>query len=166
MLAMGRWVASLPGAVTQAAAMPIAALVLMSLGGLWLVIWRKRWRWWGLLPVVIGIGAAWTAPLPDMVVAGDARTVAIRGSDGLLHFVRKPADKYAARDWLRRDGNGRDIEDAVGVPGIRCDGVGCVVKGKSLIAVSIKPEALAEDCAQAQVVVSGRKHQTARARQS
>ena len=129
-------------------------VILMSLGGLWLVIWRKHWRWWGLLLVVIGIGIAWTAHPPDMLVAPDARTVAIRGSDGLLHFVRKAADKYAARDWLKRDGDGRDIEDAVGVPGMRCDGVGCVMKGKSLIAVSIKPEALAEDCVQAQIVVS------------
>jgi competence protein ComEC len=134
--------------------MPMAALVVMSLGGLWLVIWRQRWRWWGLLLVVIGIGVAWTARVPDMLVASDARTVAIRGSDGLLHFVRKAGDKYAARDWLRREGAGRDIDAAVGVPGMRCDGLGCVLKGKPLVAVSIKPEALAEDCAQAQIVIS------------
>jgi competence protein ComEC len=88
-----------------------------------------------------------------MLVASDARTVTIRGSDG-LHFARKPADKYAARDWLRRDGDARDIDDAVGVPGMKCDGVGCVLKGNALVAVSLKPESLAEDCAQAQVVIS------------
>jgi competence protein ComEC len=97
---------------------------------------------------------AWFAPKPDMLVAADARTVAIRGSDGLLHFMKKPADKFVARDWLRRDGDGRDIKDAVGVPGMRCDGVGCVLPGKVLIAVSQRPEALAEDCRRAQVVVS------------
>jgi hypothetical protein len=37
---------------------------------------------------------------------------------------------------------------------MKCDGVGCVVKGRVLIAVSFKPESLAEDCAQAQVLVS------------
>ena len=40
------------------------------------------------------------------------------------------------------------------MPSIKCDGVGCVVKGKVLVAVSQKPEALAEDCALAKVVVS------------
>ena len=154
MLAMGKWVAHLPGAVTQAAAMPMAALLLMSLGGLWLVIWRKSWRWWGLVSVLLGVVVAWAARPPDMLVASDARTVAIRGSEGLLHFVRKASDKYAARDWLRRDGDARDIEDAVGAPGMRCDGVGCVVKTGVLIAVSFKPESLAEDCAQAKIVVS------------
>jgi competence protein ComEC len=154
MVAMGRWVAGLPGAVTLAPAMPMAALLLMTLGGVWLVIWRKAWRWWGLLPVLAGIAVAWTAPPPDMLVAPDARTVAIRGSDGLLHFVRKPSDKYIARDWLKRDGDARDIDAATGVPGMKCDGVGCVLQGRVLIAVSFKPESLAEDCARAAVLVS------------
>ena len=154
MVAMGKWVAQLPGAVTLASAMPMPALLSMTVGGLWLVIWRRGWRWWGLLPVLLGIGIAWRAPLPGMLVAPDARTVAIRGEDGLLHFVRKPADKYIARDWLRRDGDARDIEDAVGVPGLHCDGLGCVIKESGLIAVSFRPESLAEDCDRAQVLVS------------
>jgi competence protein ComEC len=143
MVAMGKWVAGLPGAVTLAPAMPVAALLLMTVGGLWLVIWRRNWRWWGLLPVLAGVVLAWAARPPDMLVAPDARTIAIRGADGVLHFVRKPADKYIARDWLKRDGDGRNIEDAVSMPGMKCDGIGCVVKGKLLIAVSLRPEALA-----------------------
>jgi len=63
-------------------------------------------------------------------------------------------DKYAARDWLRRDGDGRDIEQAVGLPGVQCDGQGCVVTGKMLIALSLRPEALEEDCARARIVIS------------
>jgi competence protein ComEC len=89
-----------------------------------------------------------------MLVAPDAQTVAIRGTDGLLHFVSKPRDRFVARDWLRRDGDGRDIMEAIGDPSIKCDGVGCVVKSQLLVAVSQKPEALGEDCAMAKVVVS------------
>jgi competence protein ComEC len=154
MVGMGRWVSGLPGAVSLSPAMPLSALILISLGGLWLVIWRHGWRWLGLAPVALGAVLAWTAPLPDMLVASDAATIAIRGDDGLLHFLRKPLDKYAARDWLRRDGDGRDIADAVGLPGLQCDGQGCVVKRHVVIAASLRPEALEEDCIHAQVVVS------------
>jgi competence protein ComEC len=154
MLAMGRWVSDLPGAVSLSPAMPMPALILISLGGLWLAVWRKSWRWWGLAPMLAGAGLAYFAPLPDMLVAGDGMTVAIRGQDGLLHFVKKPADKFAARDWLKRDGDGRDIADAVGVPGLSCDGVGCVVARPVQIAVSQYPESLDEDCVRAKVVVS------------
>jgi competence protein ComEC len=140
--------------VSLAPAMPLAALLMISMGGLWLEIWRRGWRWWGLAPMLLGALWAWRAPLPDMLVAGDAVTIAIRGDDGLLHFVRKPKDTFAARDWLRRDGDVRDIKDAVGLAGLKCDGVGCVVKKKILIAASLRPEALGEDCARAQVVIS------------
>jgi competence protein ComEC len=154
MVAMGRWVGSLPGAVSLAPAMPLSALVLISVGGLWLAIWQKPWRWWGLIPLIAGAGLAWLAPLPDMLVAPDAATLAIRAADGRLHFVRKALDKYAARDWLRRDGDGRDIADAVGLPGLLCDGLGCVAREKLVIAMSVHAEALEQDCLRAQVVVS------------
>jgi competence protein ComEC len=103
---------------------------------------------------VLGAGFATFAPLPDMLVASDAMTIAIRGPDGRLHFVKKPLDKYAARDWLRRDGDGRDVEEAVGFPGVECDGQGCVASAPMLIALSGRPEALEEDCARAKVVIS------------
>ena len=154
MVAMGRWESGLPGAVSLAPAMPLSALVLISLGGLWLFLWRTRWRWWGVAPIAAGAALAWFAPLPDMLVASDGATVAMRGEDGRLHFLRKPRDKYAARDWLRRDGDVRDIADAVGLPGLKCDGLGCVVNGKIVIAASLRPEAFLEDCLRAQVVVS------------
>jgi competence protein ComEC len=154
MLGMGRWVSGLPGAVSLSPAMPMPVLILISLGGLWLAIWRKGWRWLGLAPMLAGVALAWFTPLPDMLVAGDAATVAIRGPDGLLHFVNKPADKFAARDWLRRDGDARDIADAVGLPGLSCDGLGCVTSGTIRIAVSQYPESLDEDCIRAQIVVS------------
>lgn len=154
MVAMGRWVSGLPGAVSLAPAMPLSALLSISLGGLWLTLWQRGWRWLGVVPILLGAVLAWTAPLPDMLVASDAATIAIRAPDGLLHFVRKPLDKYAARDWLRRDGDGRDIADAVGLPGLQCDGLGCVVTKNVLIAASLRPEGLEEDCLRAQVVIS------------
>jgi competence protein ComEC len=154
MLAMGRWVSGLPGAVSLAPAMPLSALVLISLGGLWLTLWRKAWRWWGLAPMLAGAVLAYRVPMPDMLVAPDATTIAIRGKDGRLHFARKPLDKYAARDWLRRDGDGRDIAGAVGMPGLLCDGQGCVERDKIVIAMSAHAEALDQDCLRAQVVIS------------
>lgn len=155
MVAMSRWVSALPGAVSLSPAMPLAALMLMALGGLWCAIWQGRARWWGLGPVALGVVLAFLAPRPDMLVAGDGLTVALRGDDGRLHFVRKPKDRFAARAWLRRDGDGRDIADAVGMPGLRCDGVGCAVrKDGVMIAASTRPEALGDDCVRAQVLVS------------
>ena len=153
MLAMGRFVSGLPGAVTLARAFPVGALALMSLGGLWLFIWRRSWRWWGVAPVLLGILWALTAPAPDILVAADAQTIALRASDGRLYFPRPPKDAFAASHFLERDGDARDFHN---VPGIgRCDSQSCVVPAPDgVIAMPFRPEALAEDCAHAAILLS------------
>jgi competence protein ComEC len=154
MLAMGRFVSGLPGAVTMARAFPVGALALMALGGLWLAIWRRAWRMWGVVPIVLGMVWALIAPAPDILVADDARTLAIRGTDGLFYFPRPPKDSFAASRWLARDGDARDFHAALG--GGKCDGESCVIKAPdgSLIAAPFRPEALADDCAHAAILIS------------
>jgi competence protein ComEC len=130
-------------------------LALIALGGLWLVIWRRRWRWWGLLPVLAGIILAMTASRPDLLIASSPRTIALRGPDGLLHFPRTPKDGYAAARWLLRDGDRRDWRDAVGAPVTSCDDLGCVTRQAGLlIAMPWRPEALGDDCTRADIVIS------------
>jgi competence protein ComEC len=154
MLALGRWVSGLPGAVTVTPAFPLGALVLVSVGGLWLAIWRRHLRWWGALPVMVGIVLAVVAPRPDLMVASDARTIALRGSDGRLYFPVVPKDHYAAQRWLLRDGDDRAWRDAVN-RNLACDGFGCIARRDGLtIALSSRPEALDQDCARADLVIA------------
>jgi competence protein ComEC len=163
MLVLGGWVAHLPGAVSLMAAMPLAALLAITGGGLWLAIWRGRRRWLGVMGLAGGFVLTMGAARPDMLVAPDGQTVAIRGADGLLHFAARPKDKFVAGQWLRRDGDARDPEQVFGeqisggraVAGARCDEAGCVVRADiGLIALSYRPEALADDCAAARILVT------------
>jgi competence protein ComEC len=89
-----------------------------------------------------------------MLVGADARTIALRGPDGLLHFAARPPDRFAAGEWLRRDGDAREVNAAIGMPGLLCDGLGCAVPDKVMIALALRPEALAEDCLRAAIVIS------------
>ncbi|HEY5337356.1 MAG TPA: ComEC/Rec2 family competence protein [Rhizomicrobium sp.] len=158
MLAVGRWVSALPGAVSITAAWPVSAIVAISLGGLWLALWRTRWRWLGVAPICLGLILVFTATPPDLLIARDGLTVAMRGADGALRLFRKPADKYSASEWLKRDGDDRDVATIVATPkdGVRCDADGCVAHAKNgmLIASALRPTALAEDCAAAGIVIS------------
>jgi competence protein ComEC len=158
MLAMGRWVSALPGAVSVMPAWPVSALVMVSLGGLWLGLWRKRWRWFGFAPLLLGIAMAYTAVPPDLLVARDGLTVAVRAPDGALRLFRPAKDNYSASEWLKRDGDERDADDAVATPadGVHCDPLGCIAKTTSGLAIAdiARIDALAEDCASAAIVVS------------
>ncbi len=158
MLAVGRWVSHLPGSVSIVAAWPVEALALISLGGLWIALWRQRWRWFGLLPLAAGVVAAFAVRPPDLLVARDGLTVAVRGRDGLLHLLGAPADKYSAAEWLKRTGDDRLPSDAIATPadGVRCDEFGCISRRHDgmFIAAVRRQDALAEDCSRAAILVS------------
>jgi competence protein ComEC len=153
MLAMGRFVSGLPGSVSLVRAFPVEALALISLGGLWVLIWRRSWRWWGLAPMAGGLLWALLSPVPDILVADDAMTIALRASDGRLYFPRPPKDSFAASRWLQRDGDARNFRD---LPLIgRCDSLSCVVSSPDgIIAMPTHAEALDEDCARAAILIA------------
>ena len=158
MLWVGRTVSHFPGAVSIVSAWPVSALVLVSGGGLWIAFWRPWWRWLGLAPIVAGLAISLFTRPPDLLVARDGQTVALRGKDGLLHLLRPAADEYSAGEWLKRDGDARLADDAVATvkDGVRCDAYGCVAHtrdGETIAAIS-REDALAEDCARADIVVS------------
>jgi competence protein ComEC len=158
MLWVGRTVSHLPGAVSIVSAWPVSALVLVSAGGLWIAFWRPRWRWLGLLPIGAGLLVSFLVRPPDLLVARDGETIALRGKDGALHFLRPPADEYSAAEWLKRDGDARMPHDAIAAPkdGIRCDEWSCIARGRDgeIIAAVTRADALGEDCARADIVLS------------
>ncbi len=157
MTAVAHFVAGLPNAASLAPAMPQRALLLLVAGGLWMALWRRRWRWLGLIPAALGVVLAMTDRGPDILVARDASTVAVRSAGGALRFVRTPRDVFSAGEWLKRDGDRTEPKAALGGPpdGMRCDGYGCIaMRGGWRIAAVLRPDALAEDCARAQILVS------------
>lgn len=158
MLVVGRFVSHLPGAVTAVAAWPVSALVLISFGGLWIVIWRSAWRWLGFAPAFAGIVLILLARPPDLLVARDGQTLAIRAVDGKLYFIRNIVDEYSASEWLKRDGDPRPARNAMAAlkDGVRCDAFGCIAQlptGHTVAAVQ-QPDALREDCVNADVLIS------------
>ncbi len=128
MLGIAHWVAGLPGAATMVAVWPQAALIAIVLGGLWIALWRGRWRWLGGAPVALGILIAVFATSPDILIARDGRDVAVRLADGRLALLHAAKDDYAAQNWLKRDGDARTTDEAVAMSrdGVRCDSDGCV----------------------------------------
>ena len=111
-------VAALPGAVRPVPAAPAAVLPLLTLGGLWLFLWRGPWRLAGLA----GIAAAlvlWAAPAPrpEVLIAPGGRLVGVLGPEGRV-LDHNRAQSFAAKTWLRRDGDGAAQREAAARPGL------------------------------------------------
>jgi len=159
MIAVALWVTSLPGAVGHIRAFGTGPLLMATLGLLLLCLLRTPLRWSGAALVVAASLWAVTTPRPDVLVAGDGRTAAIRGADGRLAILSSGRDTFAIKEWLAADGDGRLPADKTLRDGVRCDAIGCIghFANGGLAAMVLNVEAFAEDCARAAVVASARQ---------
>src|SRR5262245_53071639 len=84
--------------------------------------------------------------VPDVLVAADGRTFAVRGK---LAFHRTGSDTFATREWLASDADGRDAKAS---RAIRSG-----VSGSSPMASYVfAPDAFEEDCRRTAIVVATR----------
>ncbi len=103
LLWIARTTAAIPGAVAPLPAMPGGAYALMVAGGLWIALWRTRWRRLGVIPLAVGAVWALATPAPDLLVTGDGRHLAIRTARGDLALLRDRTGDYTA-DMLAENG--------------------------------------------------------------
>ena len=132
MVAMGRWVSGLPGAVSQVRGHAGKRAGADRAGRLWMVIWRTRLALVGLVPVLLGVVLAVMARAPDMLVAPDARDRGHpRRVTGGCILRASPRTSSSPRTGCGATAMARDIADAIGMPGLKCDGVGCAVTARA-----------------------------------
>lgn len=126
LIALAHTVAAAPGSSVAVPSMPTGAFAAMLAGGLWLALWRTRWRWFGGVPIAIGLAWTLATPRPDLLVTGDGRHVAVRMGGGLA-LLRDRAGDYT-RSMLAENG-GVDGEPLLlaDQPDARCSRDACVV---------------------------------------
>jgi len=111
-------VASVPGASRPVRDAPGAALGLVTLGGLWLVLWRGRGRLAGAAAVAAGL-ALWASgpPRPELLIAPGGRLVGVMGPEGRALDHPRP-QSFVAENWLRSDGDAATQKEAAARPGL------------------------------------------------
>lgn len=156
MLWVAAWVADLPGAVRMIPSFGAGALILMSLGLLWLTLWQSRLRWLGVVIALAGAGAAFSARQPELVADGRGQALAYRGADGRLHALNPRGDYFAVAQWLSGDADPRDPRGLERPADSGCDPSGCIgrLRDGRIVALVLDRQALPEDCARADIVVT------------
>jgi len=167
LLVLARRTAAMPGAVAMLPTIPDAAYALMVGGGLWLCLWRTRWRWWGVAPFAAGALWALASPPPDLLVTGDGRHLAIRSGDGRIGVLRERTGDYVRSTMAESSGLAGDVPDLDDVPGAACNDDACAFTlrngERAWHVLGLRTRArfataeLARVCAEADVVVSDRR---------
>lgn len=128
LLALAHFTASQPGAVTTMPAMGTGPFLLFVAGGLWLALWSRRVRLWGLVPAAMGLLSLTLLEPPDLLVSSDGRHVGLTGAfPGELLVLREGRGSYARETLLElagMDGLTRSIDEWSGA---RCNVDLCLV---------------------------------------
>ena len=156
MIAVTEWVAALPGAIGRITAFGTGPLIVSSLGIVLLGLLRTPLRWVGAGVLVLSVISVFATPQPDVLISADGHNVAVRGRDGQMHLMKTAKDAFLVREWLAADADGRDATDTSLGDGVSCDGEGCVtpMTDGRFVALSLKPDGLADDCARAALIVT------------
>lgn len=163
LLWIARSTAAAPGAMTALPAMPDGAFGLMLAGGLWLALWRTRWRRLGLVPLAIGAGWALLIPPPLLLVTGDGRHLAVRTESGAMALLRDRAGDYT-RNLLSENGGTTEAPLLLSEQGdARCSRDLCLAKAGGLTVLATRSpylvgvRELVAACGTADIVVSDRR---------
>lgn len=159
MILVTQWVAGLPGAIGRMAAFGTGPLSAATAGIVLLGLLRSPLRWSGAAVLALAVIWALAVRQPDVLVSGDGRIAAVRGRDGRLHLMRASKDAFQLKEWLAADADDRPPNDPSLTADVSCDDAGCVapLADGTIVAQSLRPDALADDCERAALVVTARQ---------
>ncbi|WP_119165705.1 ComEC/Rec2 family competence protein [Algihabitans albus] len=155
LIVIARETASWPGAVQLLPALPTWGLVAVTLGGLWLCLWRRAWRYAGVAVIAVGLSGVLLRTPPDLLISSDGGLIAARGPDGDLALSESRRQTFVREQWLRRAAQAAAASWPPAGNWLLCDGAGCIYRRHDwTVALARSPAALLEDCKDADLIVA------------
>ena len=93
------FVSALPHSVVYVDSLPFWGFALIVCGGYWLCVWQRKWRLWGILPILIGISTIFFGLQPDMVFAPKGEGIALRNKAGEMLLMPLKTDGWTVSVW-------------------------------------------------------------------
>lgn len=110
-LEVAEFTASLPGARTHIISPDPWVLPIITLGALFVVIWRGHLRWVGVLPMLAALAMWGARERPDVLISDTGGIVGVMTEDGRA-LSRPRGSGFIATNWLENDGDGAEQEPA------------------------------------------------------
>ena len=156
-MVVANWVAGFDNASLPAPIVRHSLFSAFVLAMLLVILPVSRLRWIGLLPLAVWLASLAMPQTPDILVQENGRIVLARGEGGRYRVLAPGVSAdFVLSQWLPALGDPRLPKDPSLRDGVRCDRQGCTLRladGRWL-ALPQKLEALREDCARADIIVT------------
>lgn len=147
MIGGAKWLADLPYAAFPLPSPAFWGLLLAVFGGVWLCLWQKRWRLWGLPLILIGTATLLLHKPYDLMISDDASSVMVRADNGQYVFLKGKPGGFDGRVWLASAGEETGLLAKEASYLVACDTLQCRMNlnGKTL-AMGKSKDAVASVC--------------------
>ena len=162
LIGLAHIVSNAPGAVATLPRFPAWGFAMAAAGGLWILIWWTRWRWWGAVPLFAGMAVLLAQPRPDLLVTGDGRNIAASVSGGGYALLRDRAGDFVRDTMSEAAGSDAPLGALVDLDHVECNPDFCRWRQNGRVVLAsrgrdrIDGAEMAAACAAADVVISDR----------
>jgi competence protein ComEC len=155
MLDIAYYVSALEGAAIKIESFSFLAFILMASGLLLIALLKGPLKILAIIPALCGLFLAFENQVPDVLVSGTHKLVAVRDSEGVAWVNSVRSDKFSREVWERSWGMEANASQAFKNKDGACDDLGCRldVSGHK-IAYTMNILGQADDCAWADVMIA------------
>ncbi|MGY5877889.1 ComEC/Rec2 family competence protein [Wolbachia endosymbiont of Nasonia oneida] len=100
-------IASLQYLVIPIHTFPASSIVIITLGLLWLCLWERNWRFFGIFFIVLGIFSSAMYRTPDILVSAD--NAAVKEDDNLLYSLTRKNRNFVVKTWAKQNGQNQIV---------------------------------------------------------
>ncbi|WP_341807963.1 ComEC/Rec2 family competence protein [Wolbachia endosymbiont (group E) of Neria commutata] len=135
---------------------PASSIIIITLGLLWLCLWERNWRFFGIFFIVLGICFSASYKTPDILVSSD--NSAVKDNDNLLYSTTRKNRNFVVKTWAKQNGQNEILNYAkYSNPDkrLKCGDYRCIYnKGNNKsVLLAYKEEDISQNCNNVDLII-------------
>ncbi|WP_265030630.1 ComEC/Rec2 family competence protein [Wolbachia endosymbiont (group B) of Athalia cordata] len=135
---------------------PASSIIIITLGLLWLCLWERNWRFFGIFFILLGIFSSAMYRTPDILVSAD--NLAVKEGDNLLYSLTRKNRNFVVKTWAKQNGQNQIVNHTKfsnSNKRLKCNDYGCIYnKGNNKsVLLAHKREDILENCNNVDLVI-------------
>lgn len=134
---------------------PALSIIIITFGLLWLCLWEKHWRFFGIFFMILGICFAIAYKTPDILVSSD--NSAVKESDNSLYSLTRKNRNFIVKTWAKQNGQGQMLNHVKynnADKRLKCGDHGCIYrKGNKSVLLAYKEKDISYNCNDVDLII-------------